>query len=93
VKELCEQSLLFAITEIFEEKLLVFWNKRWIVCWEICLVGDQGMPRTWRLALEAFVNCRGNIEYKLLTETGFICSKAPATAALLRLEVKDTHCI
>jgi hypothetical protein len=24
VKELCEQSLLFAITEIFEEKLLVF---------------------------------------------------------------------
>jgi hypothetical protein len=33
------------------------------------------MPRSWQLAFETlFVNCRGNIEYKLLTETGFICS-------------------
>jgi hypothetical protein len=38
------------------------------------------------------LNCRGNTEYKLPAEVGFVCGIVPATPAVIRPEIKDTLC-
>jgi hypothetical protein len=39
------------------------------------------------------MNCRGKMDSKFSVDTGFICNKAPTTAAMLRDKIKNTLCI